>query len=234
MGMDISEVDFESIHNFAIRLKNLWDYRENLSVYLRERMNTCAPNLSALIGETVGARLISHAGSLTSLAKCPASTVQILGAEKALFRALKTKGNTPKYGLIFHSTFIGRASTKNKGRISRYLANKCAMACRIDAFSDTVTNLYGRRFNEQVEERLQFYDTGAPPRKNIDVMNAVLAEIEKDLGIESSETPSKKKKKKKDKKSSKKRDREEAPAAAVEEEAASAKKKKKKKKKKKE
>jgi len=155
MGMDISDVDHDSVHNFTMRLKNLWDYRENLSEYLRERMNVCAPNLSALIGETVGARLISHAGSLTSLAKCPASTVQILGAEKALFRALKTKGNTPKYGLIFHSTFIGRASTKNKGRISRYLANKCAMACRIDAFSDVMTNLYGRRFNEQVEERLQ-------------------------------------------------------------------------------
>ena len=65
-----------------------------------------APNLAALIGDIVGARLISHAGSLTNLAKYPASTVQILGAEKALFRALKTKGNTPKYGLIFHSTFI--------------------------------------------------------------------------------------------------------------------------------
>jgi nucleolar protein 56 len=67
-------------------------------------------------GEQVGARLISHAGSLTSLAKYPASTVQILGAEKALFRALKTKGNTPKYGLIFHSSFIGRAAPKNKGQ----------------------------------------------------------------------------------------------------------------------
>lgn len=69
-------------------------------------------------------------GSLTNLAKYPASTVQILGAEKALFRALKTKGNTPKYGLIFHSSFIGRAKQKNKGRISRYLANKCSIASR--------------------------------------------------------------------------------------------------------
>merc|ERR1712241_1008732 len=73
-----------------------------------------APNLATLIGDTVGARLISHAGSLTNLAKYPASTVQILGAEKALFRALKTKGNTPKYGLIFHSSFIARAGAKNK------------------------------------------------------------------------------------------------------------------------
>lgn len=70
-------------------------------------MNSVAPNLTSLLGETVAARLISHAGSLTNLAKFPASTVQILGAEKALFRALKTRGKTPKYGLLFHSTFIG-------------------------------------------------------------------------------------------------------------------------------
>ena len=77
-----------------------------------------------------------QAGSLTNLAKAPASTVQILGAEKALFRALKTKGNTPKYGLIYQSTFIGRADAKNKGRISRYLANKYSIATRIDSFAD--------------------------------------------------------------------------------------------------
>jgi RNA processing factor Prp31 len=94
-----------------------------------------APNLCKLVGPIVGARLISQAGSLTNLAKYPASTVQILGAEKALFRALKTKGNTPKYGLIYHSSFIGRAAAKNKGRISRYLANKCSIASRIDCFS---------------------------------------------------------------------------------------------------
>lgn|SRR3990167_2753675 len=98
-------------------------------------METVAPNLSALIGDQVAARLISHAGSLTNLAKYPASTVQILGAEKALFRAIKSRGNTPKYGLIFHSTFIGRAGARDKGRISRFLANKCSLAARIDSFS---------------------------------------------------------------------------------------------------
>merc|ERR1711880_7467 len=114
-------------------------------------MSTVAPNLSALIGETVAARLIQKAGSLTSLAMSPASTVQILGAEKALFRALKTKGNTPKYGLIYHSSFIGRAGAKNKGRISRYLANKCSIASRIDAFSEVATKEYGEMMKSQVE-----------------------------------------------------------------------------------
>merc|ERR1712212_1358969 len=135
--MDVSAIDLMNIQMFARRVISLTDYRKTLSDYLHSKMSQVAPNLATLIGETVGARLISHAGSLTNLAKYPASTVQILGAEKALFRALKTRGNTPKYGLLFHSTFIGRAGAKNKGRISRFLANKCTIASRIDAFSET-------------------------------------------------------------------------------------------------
>jgi nucleolar protein 56 len=111
-------------------------------------MNAVAPNLTALIGEMVGSKLISHSGSLISLAKYPASTIQILGAEKALFRALKTKGKTPKYGLIFNSTFIGRAGMKNKGRVSRYLANKCAIAARLDSFSENPTSKFGETLKE--------------------------------------------------------------------------------------
>ena len=146
-----------------------------------------------------------QAGSLTNLAKAPASTVQILGAEKALFRALKTKGNTPKYGLIYHSTFIGRADSKNKGRISRYLANKCSIATRIDSFSDEPSRLYGEKLREQVEERLKFYETGAAPRRNVDVMQEVAKQLKVDDDDEemkdAAETPkSKKEKKKKSKK----------------------------------
>ncbi len=126
------------------------EFRRGLGGYLTNRMTAVAPSTSALIGETVAARLIAHAGSLTNLAKAPASTVQILGAEKALFRALKTRGNTPKYGLIFHSSFIGRAGAKNKGRISRYLANKISIASRIDCFSETPTAVYGERLRDQV------------------------------------------------------------------------------------
>lgn len=83
-------------------------------------MNAIAPNLTTIVGELVGARLISHAGSLVNLAKYPASTVQILGAEKALFRALKTKHATPKYGLIFHASLVGQAAPKVKGKVRYY------------------------------------------------------------------------------------------------------------------
>lgn len=91
MGMEITELDLENIERFAKRLSSLTEYRNRLHDYIKGRMNACAPSLSALVGEQVGARLISHAGSLTNLAKYPASTLQILGAEKALFRALKTR-----------------------------------------------------------------------------------------------------------------------------------------------
>lgn len=102
MGTEISDSDIGHIHQLCDQVISISAYRTQLAEYLRNRMNAIAPNLTALVGELVGARLISHAGSLLSLAKHPASTVQILGAEKALFRALKTKHDTPKYGLIYH------------------------------------------------------------------------------------------------------------------------------------
>eukprot|EP00170_Pyropia_yezoensis_P005162 contig_21072_g5176 len=178
MGTDISEVDLVNIEGFSRRVVELAEYRTSLQAYLASKMSAVAPNLGCLLGDTVAARLIAHAGSLTNLAKYPASTVQILGAEKALFRALKTKGKTPKYGLLYHSSFIGRAKLKNKGRISRYLANKCSIASRVDCFSDNATDVFGRMLRDQVDERLKFYDTGAAPRKNMDVMAAAIAEAE--------------------------------------------------------
>lgn len=177
MGMDISPIDLLNIERFATRVIDLSEYRKYLINYLQKKMGQVAPNLTALIGETVGARLISHAGSLTNLAKYPASTVQILGAEKALFRALKSRGNTPKYGLIFHSTFIGRAAAQNKGRISRYLANKCSIASRIDCFTEFPNSIFGEHLRKQVEDRIVFYETGVNPKKNIEIMKLALAEV---------------------------------------------------------
>merc|ERR1719242_2814746 len=198
MGMDVSPIDLINIMSFSSRVISLTEYRKSLVDYLHKRMASVAPNLSTLIGDVVGARLISHAGSLTNLAKCPASTVQILGAEKALFRALKTKGNTPKFGLIFHSSFIGRAGSKNKGRISRFLANKCSIASRIDCFSEISTKLYGEKLKEQVEDRLKYYESGDLPKKNVDAMQEAIAAVK-----EEATTFEEVKKKKKDKKSKK-------------------------------
>ncbi|KAI3970296.1 hypothetical protein MKX01_023943 [Papaver californicum] len=204
MGQDLSPIDLINVKQFAQRVMDLAEYRKNLHEYLVTKMNDIAPNLASLIGEMVGARLISHAGSLTNLAKCPSSTLQILGAEKALFRALKTRGNTPKYGLIFHSSFIGRASAKNKGRMARYLANKCSIASRIDCFSETSSTIFGEKLREQVEERLDFYDKGIAPRKNVDVMKAAIIQNEDGekmdvLDGSAADVPTKKREKKKSK-----------------------------------
>lgn len=136
MGTEISDFDLMSIQALATEVVALSEYRLQLFDYLKQRMNAIAPNLTVMVGELVGARLISHAGSLLNLAKHPASTIQILGAEKALFRALKTKTDTPKYGLIYHASLIGQTAPRSKGKISRVLAAKTALACRVDAFND--------------------------------------------------------------------------------------------------
>jgi len=185
MGYEISEFDLKLITKFSDRVVKLAEMRTRLNEYLKCKMLLVAPNLYSLIGEVIGARLISKAGSLTSLAKYPSSTVQILGAEKALFRALKNRSNTPKYGLIYNTSYISRAKAKDKGRISRYIANKCSIASRIDAFSDISTTKYGESLALQVEERLKFLEFGGEtPKRNIDVMKKVLEFLSQESSAE--------------------------------------------------
>jgi nucleolar protein 58 len=136
MGTAIGEDDMENIVQLADQVIEITDYRAQLFEYLKNRMAAIAPNLTVLVGDLVGARLIAHAGSLLNLAKHPASTVQILGAEKALFRALKTRQDTPKYGLIYHASMVGQAAPKHKGKVSRMLAAKAALAIRYDALAE--------------------------------------------------------------------------------------------------
>ena len=140
MGTEISDIDLINIKHLCLQVVEIQEYREQLWSYLKNRMVAIAPNLTTLVGELVGARLISHAGSLMNLAKHPASTVQILGAEKALFKALKTKHDTPKYGLIYHAQLVGQTTTALKGKVSRMLAAKASLACRVDAFSEDTTS----------------------------------------------------------------------------------------------
>ncbi|KAG9450898.1 hypothetical protein H6P81_010863 [Aristolochia fimbriata] len=155
MGTEVSDLDLANIRALCDQVLALSEYRAQLYDYLKSRMNTIAPNLTALVGELVGARLIAHGGSLLNLAKQPGSTVQILGAEKALFRALKTKHATPKYGLIFHASLIGQAAPKLKGKISRSLAAKTALAIRYDALSDSQDNTMGLENRAKLEARLR-------------------------------------------------------------------------------
>ena len=182
MGTDVSEIDMLQITTYAQKVIDLVAYKTRLYEYMCGKLKLIAPNLTTLLDERLAAKLISHTGSLKNLAKSPASTIQILGAEKALFRALKKKGNTPKYGHIFNSTFISRASKENKGRISRYLANKSALAARIDFFMETEvgkpTAVFGQTLRQQLEERLSYLQSedkaAARPRSNAEAIQEAI------------------------------------------------------------
>ncbi|XP_039998317.1 nucleolar protein 58 [Xiphias gladius] len=155
MGTEVSEQDIGNIKHLCDQVIEISEYRTQLYDYLKNRMMAIAPNLTVMVGELVGARLISHAGSLLNLAKHPASTVQILGAEKALFRALKTRKDTPKYGLIYHASLVGQTTAKNKGKISRMLAAKASLAIRYDALGEDTNAEMGAENRAKLEARLR-------------------------------------------------------------------------------
>merc|ERR1712013_901739 len=160
MGTEISEEDITNIRHLCQQVVEIQEYRGQLYEYLKNRMMAIAPNLTVLVGELAGARLIAHAGSLMNLAKHPASTVQILGAEKALFKALKTKHDTPKYGLIYHAQLVGQASSKMKGKVSRMLAAKAALATRVDALGEETNTDLGIEHRAKVESRIRQLEGG--------------------------------------------------------------------------
>ena len=160
MGTEILQEDEHHLKTLAKSVIEISDYRQNLAEYLKNRMAAVAPNLTVLIGELVAAKLIAHSGSLMNLAKQPASTIQILGAEKALFRALKSKKNTPKYGLIYNASLVGQAKTQFKGKISRTLANKCALCVRYDALGENQDGKLGADSKVFMDKRLKLLESG--------------------------------------------------------------------------
>jgi rRNA biogenesis protein Nop56/Nop58 len=123
-----------------------------------------APIVTELVGPLLAARLISLAGSLEELATMPASTIQVLGAEKALFRALRTGGRPPKHGIIFQYPDIFRAPRWQRGKIARALASKLAIAAKVDAFSG---RFIGDRLREELQQRIAEIKKvyAAPPKR---------------------------------------------------------------------
>jgi nucleolar protein 56 len=134
MGADIAEQDFAQIQTLSKNVLELYELRKNMENYVDKTMEEVAPNTRAIAGSLLGARLIAIAGSLQNLAMRSASTIQVLGAEKALFRSLKTGARPPKHGLIFQHTLLHDAKRWQRGKIARALAGKLAIAARTDAF----------------------------------------------------------------------------------------------------
>ncbi|OAG29733.1 nucleolar protein 58 [Nematocida displodere] len=158
IGGEIDTEDESILKDTVDSVLQMYATRESLQAHLYNRMEQIAPNLLELVGDHMGARLIAHAGSLAELARKPASTIQVMGAEKALFKAMKEKGNTPKYGYIFNSTYVGQAPLELKGQVARTLAAKIALASRCDAYDeeeDSERGSFGRKAREDVEKRVK-------------------------------------------------------------------------------
>ena len=134
-GADIEEDDLEMLKSFAESIYSLQKSRKELETYIDSKMEAIAPNLRDLLGATLGAKLIAHIGSIKRLATYPASVIQIMGAEKAIFRHLKTGERPPKHGLIFQHPSVRGAKWWNRGKIARNLALKITLAVRKDVFS---------------------------------------------------------------------------------------------------
>ena len=151
-GGDITEKNLQNVQNLARNILELFDLRNGLEKEVDEQMNEVAPNLSAVLGTTVGARILAKAGSLQKMATMPASTIQVLGAEKALFRALKTGSNPPKHGLLFQHAVVHAAPRWQRGKIARAIAAKAAIASRVDVHGAVLNTTLLEKLNIRVKE----------------------------------------------------------------------------------
>ena len=149
---DINPNDLDIMNNYAKSIYELQQTRKNIIDYIDVKMESIAPNLRLLVGSSLGAKLISHAGGLKRLASYPSSTVQIMGAEKALFRHLKSGDRPPKYGLIYQHPQVRGAKWWNRGKIARMLAGRISLAARKDVFTHDFNPEIFNEFTAKVEE----------------------------------------------------------------------------------
>ncbi|BCU68578.1 hypothetical protein HS7_20150 [Sulfolobales archaeon HS-7] len=167
LGANLSEDDLSSLKVMAENILSLFSLRDELTEYAESIMKEIAPNVTSLVGSSLAARLLSLAGSLKELAKMPASTIQVLGAEKALFRSLRSGTRPPKHGIIFQYPAIHNAPRWQRGKMARALATKLATAAKIDAYSGKYV---GGILRQQLEKRIQEIRDkypNPPPKKEI-------------------------------------------------------------------
>ena len=166
MGADMAEQDLVEIQALSKNVLELYELRKNMESYVEKTMEEVAPNTKAVAGALLGARLIAIAGSLQNLAMRPASTIQVLGAEKALFRSLKTGARPPKHGLIFQHALLHDAKRWQRGKIARVIAGKLAIAARSDAFGGRyVGDALKADIDKRIEEIREKYKEPPPPKE---------------------------------------------------------------------
>jgi nucleolar protein 56 len=165
-GGDMTPENLAIVKRLAEQVILQSDLRRILSDHIEAAMDAVAPNVKELLTAAVGARLIAKAGSLTRLATIPASTIQVLGAEKALFRALKTGARPPKHGILFQHPLIHSAPKWQRGKIARAVASKVAIAARIDYYrhSGKDTQIF-EKLNTRITEIREKYKEPAPEKQ---------------------------------------------------------------------
>ena len=151
-GGDISDVNLAIVQSIAKQILDFHDLRKKLEDHIESEMESIAPNISAILGTAVGARILSRAGSLRRLASMPASTIQVLGAEKALFRSLKTGSQPPKHGLLFQHSMVHAAPRWQRGKIARAIAAKAVIAARVDVYGEGLNKTLLEKLNVRIDE----------------------------------------------------------------------------------
>ena len=165
-GGEINSKDLSIISILSENVINLVKVRDKMLNYINDLMNNVAPNLSAIAGPTIGARLIAKSGGLMKLAKLPSSTIQVLGAEKALFRSLKSGSRPPKHGIIFQHDKVHSSPKWQRGKIARSLASKIAIAVRIDVFRGSKEIDIEHSLDERYREIQEKYASPVANRNN--------------------------------------------------------------------
>jgi nucleolar protein 56 len=150
-GMPFDDDDLREIQEFALKVSGLQEERKTLARYVEGVAKGTIPNVSAVAGAILGSKLLVLAGGLEKLSKMPSSTIQLLGAEKALFRHLKGQGKAPKYGVLFGHGYIQNAPKHLKGKVARLIAAKVSIAARVDHFSHEDR---GEDFRKQLDEQI--------------------------------------------------------------------------------
>jgi len=151
-GSDLPERELELIKRSFRQLKDRRELRDELKGYIEEAAEDEMPNLTRVLGPLLAAKLLAHQGSLESLAKQPSSTIQMLGAEKALFRYLRGKGSPPKHGVLFEHQYVSKLPEEKRGKMARFLANKASIAARLDHYGDKEE---GERLRKETQAKFE-------------------------------------------------------------------------------
>ena len=150
IGADLEQEDLEPIRSLTHQAYDLYHLRKSHLEYISIIMDELCPNLKAVCGVLTGAKLMEHAGSLKRLSQMPASTIQVLGAESALFRHMKTGAKPPRHGIIVHHPLISQAPDRMHGKIARALADKISIAAKVDYFKG---KFIGDKLKKELEEK---------------------------------------------------------------------------------